>query len=134
MSLTPEIAAEVVAACQANAGELASALGGALGFTATLTVGAPAPQTGENVAAGPGLVFVLKFGGTSLAAVLPSASGFVPDWCAAPDATGTSKLSTLAQELSMLVVPDSLMADDFQFALLADVQRGIAAGEPAQGR
>jgi flagellar motor switch protein FliN len=133
MSLTPEIAADIVAVCQANAGELASALEGALGFKATLTVGEPAPQTGDNIAAGPGIVFVLKFGGTSLAAVLPSTSGLVPDWCAAPDATGTSKLNTLAQELSMLVVPDSLMADDFQYALLADVQRGVAAGEPSEG-
>jgi flagellar motor switch protein FliN len=133
MSLTPEIAADVVTACEANAGELASALGGVLGFTATLTVGEPVAHSAERFTAEPGLVFILKFGGTALAAVLPSASGMVPDWCAAPDATGASKLSTLAQELSMLVVPDSLLADDFQYALLADVQSAIVAGEPSEG-
>ncbi len=62
---------------------------------------------------GPGLAVVLTIGDMGMLVLLAEATNLVPSWCAAPDATGESKLKTLAQELGMLLLPDSLIADDF---------------------
>src|SRR5687767_3430897 len=105
--LNSEIAAQVVAACQTNADEAAGALARALGGTFTLKVGEAGSFDAEATPAGfdgAGLMLLVRVGDVGMAVALPAASGLVPDWCAAPDATGESKLATLAQELSMLLV------------------------------
>jgi flagellar motor switch/type III secretory pathway protein FliN len=117
--LTPELAGDVITACQAGIEEIAAALCRCLDGQFTLTVGEPSPyraatdSPGED---GPGLAIGLKFGPFGLAALLPESSGLLPDWYTQPDPTGESKLSTLAQELSMLLVPETLMADTFSAA------------------
>lgn len=128
MELTPENASEFAAACQAGAEEAASALGRALDGEFQLAVGEAASYASDAPPEdfdGPGLAVMFKFGEAGVVAVLPESSGLVPDWCAAPDATGESKLSTLAQELSMLLVPESLMADEFQAARLANISQAL---------
>ena len=80
--LTPQIAADVLAACQADPAETGGALSRALDATIELTPG----ETGTlDLAAlpegfdGAGLVFVLKVGETAALAVIPESTGLVPD-------------------------------------------------------
>jgi len=104
--LSPSIAEAVHAACQAGAQEVSEALSRSLDSPMTVEVEAPGQLTlGEwpPELSGPGLVFQLFVGEKAALFLIPESSGLVPAWCAAPDATGQSKLSTLAQELGMLV-------------------------------
>ena len=101
VELTPEIVDQIVAACKSGAGEAGEALGRALDGEISLSVGSPAtvdPDALPDDLSGPGLVVVLNVGTVAAAFVLPQSTGMVPEWCAAPDATGESKLTTLAQE------------------------------------
>ncbi|MCH7752449.1 MAG: FliM/FliN family flagellar motor switch protein [Planctomycetes bacterium] len=133
---TPEFAADVVAACQAGAEEAAGALGRSLDGEFTLSVGeannysADAAPDGFD---GAGLAVLLKFGDVGVAAVLPESSSMLPDWIATPDPTGESKLSTLAQELSMLLVPERLVADDFKAAHVTQLGDALTAAKVADG-
>jgi flagellar motor switch protein FliN/FliY len=76
---------------------------------------------------------LLKFGDVGVAAVLPESSSMLPDWIATPDPTGESKLNTLAQELSMLLVPETLEADDFKSALVTQLSDALTAAKVADG-
>ncbi len=132
--LTPELAAEVVAACQAGADEAASALGRSLDGEFSLTVGEAESYNKEAAPEnfdGPGLAVLLKFGDVGFAALLPESGGLLPDWYADPDPTGESKLSTLAQELSMLLVPETLFADTFEAVRVEQLGAALAAAEVA---
>ena len=134
--LTPDIAADVIAACQAGAEEAAGALSRALDTELTITVGEAAtydPASPPSGFEGPGLAIVMTFGDIGAVAVIPAQGGLLPDWLKAPDATGESKLSTLAQELSMLLVPETFMADDFKAAWVEDLKSALAAGEVSEG-
>jgi len=81
---------------------------------------------------GPGLVVLLKFGEVGVAALLPETGGILPEWYATPDPTGESKLSTLAQELSMLLVPETLIADVFEARKVDCLSEALAAAEVAE--
>jgi flagellar motor switch/type III secretory pathway protein FliN len=133
---TPAIAPEVVAACQAGADEASSALSRALDATIELTVGEAKiydPATPDASWAGPGLAVLLTVGGEGAVAVLPESSGCLPEWYQQPDATGTSKLATLAQELGMLLLPEQFMPDDFRAAYVPDLAEAIARAGLAPG-
>jgi flagellar motor switch protein FliN len=114
--LKPTLAADFVAACTAGAADAADALGRALDGKFALGV----PESGAYSAQlpagfdGPGLIVLLTYGTVGLAMGLPESTGLLPPWYATPDATGESKLSTLAQELSMVLAPESLAADKFE--------------------
>lgn len=129
--LTPTIAAAVVAACQAGAAEAADALGRSLDGTITLgepqaaTYAAATPPAGFD---GPGLAVLLTIGGVGLAIIVPEATGLLPAWYGAPDATGESKLSTLGQKLGKLLVPESLAADKLEARRTLSVSKSLAAG------
>lgn len=132
--LTPELAPEVVAACEAGAEEAADALGRSLDGEFSLAVGeagsydsSAAPDGFE----GPGLAVLMKFGDVGVAAILPESSGMLPDWYTDPDPTGESKLSTLAQELSMLLVPETLFADDFKAARVENLSEALTSAGTA---
>lgn len=133
--LTPEIAEQVVAACGENGDEAAGALSRALDGEFTFAVGEAgtfdAAALPEGLDDGPGLALVLTFGEVGAVVLLPESSGLLPDWYATPDPTGESKLSTLAQELSMLLVPDDLMADAFTAARVDNLQEALARGGAA---
>ncbi|TWT99233.1 Flagellar motor switch protein FliN [Botrimarina colliarenosi] len=131
--LTPELAAQVVAACTENAEEAAGALGRALDGDFVLKAGEPTPfaSVSAEALAGGGLVFAFKFGAEQMLAVLPASGGLIPDWTKAPDPTGQSKLNTLGQELSMLLVPDTLMADSFDGKWVDDLAAAAGRSEPA---
>ncbi len=133
--LTPDIAADVLAACQAGAEEAAQAFSRALDGEFTIapgeagTLSADEPPEGFD---GPGLAVVFKFGDAGAMAVIPEASGLLPDWYGAPDATGVSKLSTLAQELSMLLFPETLIADEFKAGKVTVIGEALTRGEPGE--
>ena len=134
--LTPEIAADVVAACGEGAEEAAGALSRALDGEFQLEVGEPSTFSAESAPEGfdgAGLVVKLVLGEEAAVAVLPATAGMTPDWCAEPDATGLSKLATLAQELGMLLLPESLMAEDFATAWVTDIAGRLAEGGVADG-
>lgn len=122
---------EVVAACRENVGEIGAALGRALDAPLTAAIGDGAnyvPQSPPAELADAGLAIVLSVGPKALIVVLPQQSGLVPDWCAEPDATGTSRLATLAQELGMLVVPGSVMAEPFKTARVRNLAGALSRG------
>jgi len=128
--LTPEIAPEVVAACQAGAEEAAGALSRTLDAEFTMTVGEAGSYSRDAAPEGfdgAGLAVLMKFGDVGVTALLPEASGLLPDWYTDPDPTGESKLSTLAQELSMLLVPDTLFAEDFKAARVESLSEALAS-------
>jgi flagellar motor switch protein FliN/FliY len=127
--------ADVLAAMQAGADEASGALGRALD-------GEFAVAPGEEVTleaaalpeelAGAGLCVVLKIAGEAAVLAFPESSGLLPAWYAKPDATGTSKLTTLAQELGMLVLPEAAMPDDFAAFRVNDLAAALVRGEPAE--
>lgn len=134
--LTPEIAADVIAACQAGAGEAAEAMSRALDAELTIEVGEAAnfdPAALPDGFDGPGLAVLMTFGDVGAVATLPASTELLPDWVKEPDATGESKLSTLAQELSMLLVPETLMAEDFQAAWVESLSTAIERAGVAEG-
>lgn len=133
-ALTPDTAEKVAEAARNGAQEAADALGRALDATLTLSVGDPAAydaSTPPAGLAGGGLAVVLTFGEVGAAIVLPESSGLAPAWAPAPDPTGQSKLATLAQELSMLLVPEDLIADGFEAAWAPDLAGALARGAVA---
>lgn len=133
--LTPDIASEVVAACQSGVEEAAAALGRTLDGEFELTVGNSSefkladPPDGFD---GAGLAVSLTVGDACALVLLPASTGMVPDWCAEPDATGSSKLSTLAQELGMLLLPESHMPDASKAFYVDAIQAAIASAELAE--
>jgi flagellar motor switch protein FliN/FliY len=137
-SLTPELAPQVVAATTTNAEEAAGALGRAFDGEFVVKAGEPGkfePTASASISGG-GLVFAFKFGEEQMLAVLPAttepgATGLVPEWTKTPDPTGESKLSTLGQELSMLFLPDSMMADSFDGRWVEDLAAAMGRSEPA---
>ena len=133
--LTPEISPEVIAAAQEGAEETAGALSRCLDSEIQVEVGEAAsfaPDAAPDGFDGPGLAVLLKFGDVGFVALLPESSGILPDWYSDPDPTGESKLSTLAQELSMLVIPETLMAEDFQAKRVSNLGEAISSGGVAQ--
>lgn len=133
--LTPELAADFAAACEAAKADIAECVGRALDQTVELTVGEPATfdtATPPDGLKGPGLGLMLQFQGRGVAFLISKATGVVPEWAANPDPTGKSKLATLAQELAELAKPDSLTSDDSSVGWLPDILLAITKSEPAE--
>lgn len=134
--LSPSQIEAIVAACRANAAEASAAIGRAIDGNYTIEVGSAVAL--DSMAPGsswatPGLAVVLVVGNQAALFVIPGSSGMVPAWCDSPDPTGVSKLTTLAQELGMLLLPDDLMPDDFKAAQIKNLWGGIQRGRPAEG-
>jgi flagellar motor switch protein FliN/FliY len=133
--LTPEIANDVITACRTGADEIVASLSRALnGVFIGVTIGEAAqydPAAPPDGFEGAGLAIVLQFGEVGAVALLPESSGLLPDWYANPDPTGRSQLSTLAQELGMLLVPSTLMVDQFHAVHLAKLAESLAPAELA---
>jgi len=77
-----------------------------------------------------GLALLLQVGTQGIAVLIPSSSGLIPSWCDAPDATGTSKLSTFAQEWAMNLAPDDFFPEDFKAAVLQNMSQGLHRAMP----
>jgi flagellar motor switch protein FliN len=134
--LTSNIVSDVAATCQTAASEVAAAFGRALGAQMTLSVGGPAAINVQSLPEdlnGPGLAIVLTVGSTAALVLFPEATKLVPGWCAAPDATGQSKLDTLAQELGMLVLPEQFAPNDFKAAGVKSLADALRRGGVIDG-
>ena len=135
--LTAEIAASVIETCRAGTDEAAEALTRALDLDAATVEVLETQQVAMNALPdgfdGPGLAVVLTVGDSAAIFALAEASGMVPSWAAAPDPTGQSKLTTLAQELGMILLPEQFMPDDFQAARVKTLKGGLARGGVADG-
>lgn len=129
--LNPALIAEIVAACKSGLDETTQTLGRFLEAKVAVELGEPQPlDIMADEFAGPGLAVLLRAGADSALVVLPEACGLVPAWIAAPDSTGNNKLTTLAQELSMLLLPDTLAVEDFRVKRVDDLSMGLAIVEP----
>ena len=129
--LGPELSSEIVAACQAGAAEAGEAFSRTLDATVSVSVGEPgslqldSPPEGFD---GPGLIIVLEIGSQAVVVVLPETGGLLPDWYAKPDPTGESRLSTLAQELGMLLLPESCMPESFHAGSVQRLDEALRRG------
>ena len=97
---------KLIAVCQAAAGELGQCLTRTLDATITATfdgAALPGEASGVVAPAEPGLLVTARSGASTAILLLPESSGLIPPWCKAPDATGVSKLNTLAFEMTMLL-------------------------------
>ena len=135
-ALTPEIVGDVVAACRESADEIVATFSRA--FDGQLD--RRHDRRGDHLRrrsnrprlrrAGLAIVSPIRRG--SAVAVLPevvrAAARLVSR---SPIATGKSKLSTLAQELSMLLLPASLAADEFHVVPLEPSGEALARAELA---
>lgn len=131
---SPSIVPAVVQACQQGADEASAALTRTLDVGVKLAVGEPQSVAMAKVheeLAGPGLVIVLTVGGAGALVLLPNSSGLIPAWAAEPDATGKAKLTTLAQELGMLLLPEEFMPEDFAASCVGNLSQALMAGEAA---
>ncbi len=134
--LTPEIVDDVLSACKEGADEAAEAFGRALDAKMSLSVGEHATI---DLAAlpegldGPGLAIVLTIGDHGVLVALPESDGLVPAWCESPDPTGESKLTTLGQELGMVLLPEAFMPDDFKVARVKNLAGALRRGGVADG-
>ncbi|WP_425616732.1 FliM/FliN family flagellar motor switch protein [Anatilimnocola sp. NA78] len=125
---SPLITAEVIAQCRAGIGEGSEAWQRAFGEATTVTIGEAAElltlvAKDEWNHAGLAVVFHQEAGAYAL--LVADADGKLPAWIAAPDATGKSKLATLAQELGMILLPEALMPTSDQTAKLDNLQEAL---------
>ncbi|MEX0792477.1 MAG: FliM/FliN family flagellar motor switch protein [Pirellulaceae bacterium] len=112
-----EIVDQVLATCQTNAGEVSDALSRTMNRKISLEVEESGPVAIDALppeCQGPGLLILLKVEASAALLVLPESSGLLPIWYDNPDPTGESKLATLGQELGMTLLPDELIALEFE--------------------
>lgn len=129
-----ELAAAIEAACRAGAGEIAEALTRTFGTSIQLAVGESSAFDVRQLPIelqGPGLAVGIVIGDQLLLVGFPALGGLLPDWYTAPDATGTSKLATLAQEMGLLMLPAEIMADDARTVPMDNLAAAIQRGKPA---
>ena len=129
--LTSEIADAVAQACRSGADEAAAALGRALDTPLKLAAGDPqsvSPAELPEELAGPGLAVLLAVGPAAALLLVPESTGLVPNWAPNPDPTGRSKLTTLAQELAMVLLPEEFLVEKFDTLYLTDLADGVRQG------
>jgi flagellar motor switch/type III secretory pathway protein FliN len=127
---------DVAAACNAGAAEIGEALSRLIGATTEVSVGEAVeitPAAPPDELQGPGLMVMLTLEGSAALVAFPEASGLLPAWYGEPDATGKSVLTTLAQELGMLVLPEEFMPEGFQAARVSHLAEAIQRGGVAAG-
>ncbi len=125
-----EIVESVWAACQAGAGEIAGALSRTFDVPLQIEPGEQAkcgPSRLPDGVNAPALLIVMQVGDQAAVVVFPESTGLIPAWCANPDPTGHSKLATLAQELSMLCLPEIVMSDSQQTLRVDNAKSSLAA-------
>jgi len=130
--LTVNIADQIQTACETNVQETGASLTRALDQPMTVAVGEIchlSPGDLPSDLEGPGLAILMQFEKQGIVAVISQSSGLLPDWYRAPDATGTSKLTTLAQELAMLVIPEQMVVKDFRAAHVPSLAASLRAAE-----
>jgi flagellar motor switch protein FliN len=132
-----DLVPQVTAHCETAIGEIAQALSRAFGVEVQATLGPVGnlPDAGIDPSlAESGLAIVLQVVEKAAVVLLPKSSGVLPYWYANPDADGQKKLTTLAHELGMLLLPEVCLSDHQEVAALDDlfaacVRGGVRGGE-----
>lgn len=135
--LTPDLAPQIHETATAGIGEAAQALSRTLDRTIELSVGEPAtldiqspPEDTDN----PGLAILMQAEEATAILLIPNIGGLIPDWCSYPDPTGVSKLQTLAQELSMLLLPEEqIFCDTFNTVVVERLADTFVQGNVENG-
>ncbi len=119
--LRPELAAQIQQRVQADTQELVQAFSRAWDRNFTQATAGETTRVAQikDHLQGPGLALFFQVEGEGVLALVPQSSNLLPAWYRQPDATGTSKLQTLAQEAGMILLPEELMP---QGAEVADVE------------
>jgi hypothetical protein len=131
----PEIAEQIAAAFREGAAAAAAALASA--FDEEFALAAPVgPRFLESAFpdpawSGPGLIFTGVRSGVNVAILLPNGEGLIPAWCAEPDATGTERLTALAQELATRLVPAEMAFGEFDARWVGDLGAAFAELAPS---
>ena len=131
---TPEIASEILSACEKGGEDAADAFSRALGGEFSLATGEVSTICGDSIPDtwnGPGLIISFQVGDSGALLLLPESSELLPDWYAEPDDTGRSKLATLAQELGYVILPEAFAPDNASAARVKDLAAAFARAEPA---
>jgi flagellar motor switch protein FliN len=136
MLLTPDLAQQVLAACRKNAAEAAAALSRA--FEAPVEIDSERIETFNYAGSdpdwnGPGLILIFRSEGKAAVASLAASSGLLPAWARSPDASGLSKLATLAHELCDALLPAEHPAQDFAASYVEHLAEAMARGGIASG-
>lgn len=135
--LSLELAQHVVAACKANRIDVAKALTQVLGNELTVgespAVGTFSPGAPPEGFQGSGLVVRLGLGDKAMVAVIADSSKLVPGWTQQPGPAETSRLKTLAQQLGMLLVPNTVVVEESEAIWLPDLAEGLARAGVAEG-
>ena len=122
-----------IEAVKNGAGESASAFARTFGTTVTLDPkegGKFSVEKFSTILNERGLALLSQIGTQGIAFLIPSSTGLIPAWCDAPDATGTSKLTTFAQEWAMNLAPEDFCPDDFKAAVIQDLSQGLLRAMP----
>ena len=131
---TPDIASEILAACQSGGADAAGAFGRALDGEFALVPGDPSTVSSDAIPDtwnGPGLIVSFQVGDSGALLLLAESSELLPDWYTQPDDTGRSKLATLAQELGYTLLPESFTPDKTSAARVRDLAGAFGRAEPA---
>jgi flagellar motor switch protein FliN len=132
--LTPDLVSKVIAACETNAAAIAEALTRGIDAEISVSVGKTSTYDKDSLADGfdaGGLVVMMQIGDATLAALLPESSGIARGWMHEADAAGAERLHSLARELSLLVVPESVTVAEFGAAWADDLSTLLAKAKVA---
>jgi flagellar motor switch protein FliN len=135
-ALRPEITPNVVSQCQMAAGEIGQAFGRAFDGAVEASVAGPAALIYERMRealAAPGLALMLHVGDSAAAILIPATGGLLPPWYASTEAEADGKLTTLAQELGMLVLPETFMPDEYEVIRVPQLAAALRAGGATDG-
>ena len=113
--LTPDVAPKIHETASAGIGEASQAMSRTLDRTIEMSVSEPTTlelDSPPEETEGPGLAILMQAEEATAILLIPNKDGLIPEWCRYPDPTGVSKLQTLAQELSMLILPEDLVFCD----------------------
>ena len=127
----PATQTQIVEACKASVQALSAALSQALDQQISVTVGDAASIDLKALPAGlagQGLAVLLEMEGKAAVLAIPEGDGFLPAWCAKPDATGRAKLATLGQEAGLLLLPEQYTAQSYRAAFLPNLGAALARG------
>ena len=130
-ALGPQIVPEVLSHCQQAVAEIGQAFSRAFDAVVEAAVGRTAALSFSRMRdelAPAGLAIVLHIGDLAVAILVPVAGELLPSWCASPDEAGQEKLSTLAQELSLLVLPETFAPDKVEAVSVRQLATALQAG------
>lgn len=133
----PLITAEIAATFRQGASEAAEAWQRAFGVAVEFTFRDAVDvlsQVSLDAWNNPGLAVILQQASGAIVLLVADAAAVFPDWLAQPDATAKSKLATLAQELGMIALPESLMPVGEQAIRIENLQEALLRCQPVGGQ